>query len=239
MQIYIEHDAEDGLLLPMSYNYILQSIIYHALEKGGADISSLHDKGWQYEKRQYRLFQFSGISGHYQRKEDRILFDQKVAWEIRAADSRIIQAIAGSLAENGVNYFGKKYVNVGVSVSDKSVETEELEIRMKTPICVYETDVFTGKTLFFRPDQENFYRQVNDNFKRKYKAFTGIDPGDGIKILPQNVSLSDKVITKYKGFYLSGWKGTYFLTGQRKYLDFLYQTGLGSKNSQGFGMFEF
>ena len=32
--------------------------------------------------------------------------------------------------------------------------------------------------------------------------------------------------------------GEYELIGEPKYLDFLYQTGLGSKNAQGFGMFE-
>ena len=48
----------------------------------------------------------------------------------------------------------------------------------------------------------------------------------------------DKYLTKYKGFFINGWKGIYQLSGERKYLDFLYQTGLGAKNSQGFGMFD-
>lgn len=36
--------------------------------------------------------------------------------------------------------------------------------------------------------------------------------------------------------YLSAWKGFYALHGARKYLDFLYNIGLGSKNGAGFGM---
>ena len=48
----------------------------------------------------------------------------------------------------------------------------------------------------------------------------------------------DKYVTKYKGFYINAWFGMYVLTGKRQYLDFLYQTGIGSKNAQGFGMFE-
>ena len=35
-----------------------------------------------------------------------------------------------------------------------------------------------------------------------------------------------------------GYKGVYKLEGERKYLDFLFQVGLGSKCSQGFGMFD-
>ena len=45
-------------------------------------------------------------------------------------------------------------------------------------------------------------------------------------------------MTKYQGNYITAWYGKYLISGKRKYLDFLYQAGLGSKNSQGFGMFE-
>ena len=51
-------------------------------------------------------------------------------------------------------------------------------------------------------------------------------------------SSTRKIDTRYKGSYINAWYGTFQLKGKRKYLDFLYQTGVGSKNSQGFGMFE-
>ena len=51
-------------------------------------------------------------------------------------------------------------------------------------------------------------------------------------------SSTRKIVTRYKGSYINAWYGTFQLKGKRKYLDFLYQTGVGSKNSQGFGMFE-
>ena len=59
-----------------------------------------------------------------------------------------------------------------------------------------------------------------------------------IKIQPIQISAKDKFVTKYKQSYITGWYGIYKLIGERKYLDFLYQVGLGGKNSQGFGMFE-
>jgi CRISPR-associated endoribonuclease Cas6 len=60
----------------------------------------------------------------------------------------------------------------------------------------------------------------------------------GIHIEPLRVTQRDESVTRYKGFYITAWSGTYLLEGKRKYLDFLYQTGLGSKTSQGFGMFD-
>ncbi|MBQ8166545.1 MAG: CRISPR-associated endoribonuclease Cas6, partial [Lachnospiraceae bacterium] len=59
-----------------------------------------------------------------------------------------------------------------------------------------------------------------------------------VRLEPIKVTQKDKYVTKYKGIYVSGWKGIYQLSGEAKYLDFLYQTGLGAKNAQGFGMFE-
>lgn len=76
------------------------------------------------------------------------------------------------------------------------------------------------------------------NFIRKYYAYTGIYVPDGIMMEPISFSEKDKHVTRYKGFYLSGWTGTYRISGERKYLNFLYQAGLGAKNSQGFGMFD-
>lgn len=79
---------------------------------------------------------------------------------------------------------------------------------------------------------------INENFKRKYNAYSGVFPEENIKIETMRFSERDKYVTKYKGFYISGWYGIYRLQGKRKYLDFLYQAGLGDRNSQGFGMFD-
>lgn len=50
--------------------------------------------------------------------------------------------------------------------------------------------------------------------------------------------MGKKMVTKYQGHYIIAWYGEYILSGKRKYLDFLYQVGIGAKNSQGFGMIE-
>ena len=115
---------------------------------------------------------------------------------------------------------------------------EFLRIKTRAPICVYSTDIYTGRTQFFAPDEEEFAELVNENFLRKYLAYTGILPESGVDLVPVVITERDKFVTKYKNVYVSGWNGIYELYGEPKYLDFLYQTGLGSKNSQGFGMFD-
>ena len=50
-------------------------------------------------------------------------------------------------------------------------------------------------------------------------------------------SLKNKLVTKYKDYLITGWKGEFEIRGDAEVLDFLYQVGLGEKNSMGFGMF--
>ena len=103
---------------------------------------------------------------------------------------------------------------------------------------VFDTDKNSGKTYYYSPDEQEFYDSVYYNFLRKYCAYTGIEAIERIELYPLRISEKDKYVTKYKDFYITAWLGEYVLSGPRKYLDFLYQTGLGSKNAQGFGMFE-
>lgn len=67
---------------------------------------------------------------------------------------------------------------------------------------------------------------INDNFFRKYIACYGVVPK--LRIYMESICIINKnKCVQYKNFYISGWKGIYHLYGERKYLDFLYQTGLG------------
>ncbi len=49
----------------------------------------------------------------------------------------------------------------------------------------------------------------------------------------------NKYVTKFGGeIFITAWKGSFTLKSDVESLQFLYDTGLGSRNSQGFGMFE-
>lgn len=47
-----------------------------------------------------------------------------------------------------------------------------------------------------------------------------------------------KQVTLFKGTRITAWDGRFRLKGDPALLTFLYNTGLGTKSSQGFGMFE-
>lgn len=238
MRILIQHNIENELVLPLAYHHIIQGIIYHSLKDIYDYSSYLHDKGALYGERNYKLFTFSLLKGKYYIKNKNIIFYENITFEISSPDIFLIQRIAETIHKNGIRYGKVHYKDVDVYISDDTVEEKQIHIQMLSPVCVYSSDLQTGKTYYYAPEEDNFCRILNENFFRKYIACYGVIPTSEIEVKISKVTEKDKYVTRYKGTYITGWLGTYELWGERKYLDFLYQTGLGSKNSQGFGMFE-
>lgn len=238
MQLFVSHNLDTPLVLPLGYHHIIQSVLYRTLKQNPVYSRFLHDSGYDKGGRSFKLFTFGPLQGRYTVQEKRIIFTERVSFEVRSIEPVMLQLLKEGFESNGITYGTQTYHNIELHLTDKEIEAEELTIRMKSPICVYSTDRTTGKTMYYSPEDEAFSRYINENFRRKYQAYIGVFPEDDIRIRKEWVTPKDKYVTRYKGFYINGWNGTYVLSGKRRYLDFLYQTGLGSKNAQGFGMFE-
>ena len=240
MQIVVKHKLDKPLVLPINYNYILQSALYGAM-RGSTNINDfIHDSGFEHNNRIYKMFTFSTLRGRYRIEDKQIIFYEDVSFEVRSTESIILRSIKENLENNGIMYLNQHYDVQKVNVYDYDVENEEILIRMRTPICIHETymEDETSKTRYFSPLDEEFEQRINDNFENKYESYTMNKPNSKISIEPVSIGKKDKIVTKYKGIYISAWKGAYKIKGERKYLDFLYQVGLGEKNAQGFGMFD-
>ncbi len=238
MQLRISHEVKEPLVLPLNYQYFIQSIIYRNIGSETEYSAFLHDKGFSFMDRQYRMFVFSLLEGKYEISQGKIIFRDYVSFEVRSPEVNIVRLLKENLEQNGINYLGQHYDNIQLELLDRTITSDTIKIRMKSPICVYSTEEETKKTIYFSPNDEDFAGIVGDNFIRKYYAYKGIIPETDILLKPIRVTQKDKFVTKYKGIYVSGWKGIYELYGEPKYLDFLYQTGIGSKNAQGFGLFD-
>lgn len=238
MQLTVQFDINEPLTLPISYNHILQSILYQTLSTQPHFSDLLHNRGFTYGSRQYRLFTFSLLEGSYKVRNKRITFYDHVSFEVRSPESYLIRVLCRGFRENGIVFSRRRIENVRADMSDVSVEEPDIFVEMRTPIVVYSTDPESRRTTFYTPVDEEYSLLLNDNFVRKYQAFSDNMPESGVLIEPWQIRNKDKFVTNYKGQYITGWKGVYRISGARKYLDFLYQTGIGGKNAQGFGMFD-
>jgi len=79
---------------------------------------------------------------------------------------------------------------------------------------------------------------ISENAKKKFRAFYEREPEGEIYLNPLNLNTGNQTIISYKGTIIKGWTGIYEISGDRELMKIVYDTGLGGKNSQGFGCFE-
>lgn len=238
MQLNVYIGLETPISLPLNYNHIVQSIIYRAIGMMPDYAEFLHEEGYSREKRQYKMFQFSQLSGDYYIQNRQIIFKSYISFEIRSPEPLLIRLLGESFWNQGIQFGKTLCTDIQMELYDYTIEESEVRIQMKSPLTVYSTDSENGQTYYYHPEEKKFYERINDNFYRKYQAYYGVSPVYDLKIQKIEEGLPKKFVTKYQGSYITAWYGRYLISGKRKYLDFLYQTGLGSKNAQGFGMFE-
>ncbi len=236
MRVRFEWTADEPLELPVNYHQILQGIIYRNIQNEYGYSSFLHDEGYTYGQRRYRLFCFSDIRGEGTVKNKKITFIGPLSFEVSSPENYLIRTLEDNVSREGFMFEDHSFTHISINLSDFEVESRHLTVRALSPITVYETNDQTGKTRYFSPTDSEFEEEMNYNFQRKYEAYYGIPVTEMLQIKPIKVNDRDKCVTTYKGIYITGYYGIYSLEGPRKYLNFLYQTGLGAKNSQGFGM---
>lgn len=243
MRLTITLRGTDGTVsLPLHYQQYLQGLIYQSLsDKAFAHF--LHDHGFQKEKRSFKLFTFSRLFGeHYiEHRTKMITFIDSFQWHIGTVLPELTQQLGEYLLlQPYVNIGDQRVIIERVETEKRTIEQSEIEIDMLSPMTVYSTyETLDGKkkTQFFDPDDEVFSHLIERNFYNKYEAYYGLPPSDRLLIERVNVRKSDRVVTLFKGFYITAWKGRYKLISSPENLTFLYRVGIGGRNSQGFGMF--
>lgn len=238
MQLHIHAELNDPITLPVNYNHILQGVIYNAVfanYPNYADI--LHDDGGHYEKRIYKAFTFGPLCGKYYVENKMITFSEAIKWEIRSSDAMLITILRLYFESHGIVLKSYRIKDVEVALTNTVIRDSRVRIRQISPVLAYSTIDEDGHTYYYNPEEYGFYELTRQNALKRYSAIMG-GSIDDIAFRPVSVRNKDKVVTRYQGIVMSGWKGKYELEGDPKLIDFLYQTGLGSKNAQGFGMFD-
>ncbi|MFW6129578.1 MAG: CRISPR-associated endoribonuclease Cas6 [Atribacterota bacterium] len=239
-------EKRDSLItLPISYNYYVQSMIYHNISDKLAD--ELHKKGFPFEKRKFRMFVFSRIQGRYKtnKNDKKIIFESPISIIFSTPYNVLTQSLAEKIMKEGdIRIGGNELFINSIQVYKNKMFDSTLKIKILSPVTVYSTLYKNNdegkKTYYYNPYEEEFNELIHDNIIKKYIAFYEKEPEDkNFNIEPFKVSQRrNHVVSFYKGTVIKGWTGIYQLTGSPELIDFSYDAGLGSKNSQGFGMWE-
>ncbi|HDN84148.1 CRISPR-associated endoribonuclease Cas6 [Candidatus Aerophobetes bacterium] len=234
--------------LPLSYNYAVQSFIYHHISSNLADF--LHNKGYRYEKRVYRLFTFSRLTGKYkiEEKDGKIVFTEPFKLQISSPVSDFLQEFAETLARSqDVIIKGNHLIVSSIEVHFSPPPTSSALIRMLSPVTIYSTLLTPNgkkKVYYYSPFEPEFSQLIQKNLIKKYVSFYNKTPtSDDFKIFPVKVNKGSEKIIRYtpkKGpeTIVKGWMGVYRIQGNPELIALAYDAGLGSKSPQGFGMFD-
>jgi CRISPR-associated endoribonuclease Cas6 len=228
----------DYLILPLQYNHIIQGMIYNLMNEEIA--SFLHEKGFIYEKRSFKMFTFSRLIGNYtlNKKDGKIIFQGPVLLTISSPFDEFCNSIASSLLLKKVINLGNSDVEIEQVTFEKDiVKDNKIKICSLSPIVLYST-LFRpdGRkyTCYFQPGENEYDKLLENNLKKKYMAFYKQEITDGeVKIACLNQPRLS--IINYKNTIIKGYTGTFILSGPIPLLQIAVDSGLGSKNSQGFG----
>ncbi|MFZ2413382.1 MAG: CRISPR-associated endoribonuclease Cas6 [Candidatus Cryosericum sp.] len=256
MRIRIEvQSALDKFILPQGYNPYVQGLVNACIPE---------DIKWSgiatgTEEAHFKLFTFSQLYAksveridisprdgaesdghvHYQ-----LVMSSPVWFYLSSPSPEFIEALVPRLEQAHDLHLERNLVqSVRVAAAyPVTIPTHGLvswRIRTISPITVYQSESKDSNSArYFAPDDPLFAKLVLDNAVRKYYAWTQEKaPSDGFSITCLDHTPHLAVIS-FKDTPVHGYTGRFQLTGDAKLLSFLYESGLGGKNSHGFGMFD-
>lgn len=236
MQLKLTIKNNRVLSFPPYYNHQVQSAVYRALGQDGDFSSFIHNEGFAEGTNRFKLFTFGPLLGHYTIDGGKIRFDGNLSLEIRSPHELFIETLKASFLKSGqIKLFDETPEIRMIEITDKHIACPSINLITVSPIAA-RLHPFGGKPVYCAPDSLDFARVVAANAMSKFKSFYGEYPASKIEIVP-NGGIK-KVVTRYKDSWITAYSGRFLLSGSEKSLEFLYNAGLGCKNSQGFGMFD-
>ena len=224
--------AADPVPLPLAYNAMIQGALY---ENWRMTFPELHDRGFSDGLHRFRMFTFSPLQGHYRVQGKQIFFDGAIRLEVRSPVSELIDALCDSLQERGSMILGRNELPIiSLESADRFLFFRHALIRTLSPVTVHETKP-NGQTVYYSPEDEMFLPSLVGNLESKLRAI-GIPAAPVLSCVP-NAQTLRKRVTTFKGIYVTAYEGRFELQAEPEAMALLYYTGLGSRNSQGFGMF--
>jgi len=135
------------------------------------------------------------------------------------------------LKNKGLSYMLKK-INM---IYEETIVNSEINVKFMSPLLVRDFLEKGDSELYIGPDDERFEKRLNEIVAVQIKELkSGLGLKGKISIEPINTK---KTVIKHYGQFIDGYGGIYCLKSNPEILNYLYKSGVGSRRSHGFGMF--
>ena len=121
-----------------------------------------------------------------------------------------------------------------VLIPEKEITENKIVVKFQAPICVRKRE--NNKDYYYSYERKEFVETVKLNIQEQLKI-TNLSPEmvETFNIIPV---VAKKVIVKFYEKQIECSTGIFKLEGDVELLNYLYKSGIGSRHSAGFGMFQ-
>ncbi|ADO45631.1 CRISPR-associated protein Cas6 [Hydrogenobacter thermophilus TK-6] len=237
MILKIKLTGEGLIRLPKSYNHLLQAFFYKNTDPVLSKF--LHEIGFVYNRRRFKLFTFSKIIGKLaSRQGNLVFFEPQITVYFASPLMDIVSSAVNVFLKRENLFLGENRLRLESVELIKPTVREDVNVRCLSPITVYRTPEGETKKQFFSPWQEEFYELIKNNLIKKYQLIYGKSYKEELELKPLRISQRYKKKIVYKGSLIEAWEGYYNIRGSTQIVKLALEAGLGAKNPQGFGMVE-
>jgi CRISPR-associated endoribonuclease Cas6 len=248
MRIRVTYEILEGnkVVLPAHYNYHIHGLIYRTFSNELA--SKLHTEGFIFNKRPFKLFTFSRIleKGNLIKSGEnaKLVLGRRISFFFSSPVENIVANLGEmSFKRREFYLYGQRIYLSQLEVITPPRLEDRLFIKALSPITVYSTFKKADNekvSYYYKPYEESFQKLIEENAKKKYRVLYGKEPeGLRLSMKPYKFSVKkNRCIVFFKNTPIEGWTGIYELSGSPELIAITYNAGLGSKNSEGFGMWE-
>lgn len=232
-KLYFKLEKEE---IPIQYRKTIISYFKHSLEE-------YNQKYYQkYYNRKDPIIKQYAFSAYYKQqkieKDKIILEDQRLEINITTSDYE-----TGIILYNSFNkQKHKKYSlnnnsmtleNITIA-NEKEITTEKISVKFQAPLCIRLRE--NSKDYYYSYENEKFEETLKINIKEQLKI-TNM-PTEIVDTFTIKPIKAKKVLIKFYEKCIECSTGTFELSGNKELLKYLYKSGIGSKHSAGFGMFQ-
>lgn len=260
IKIHLENIKNDYIKIPQEYNEIAQAFIYNNLNVDTAEL--IHNSGFLYEKRKFKLFTFSRILSFSQPEKDKkyFLFKNRISIVVCSLIDKMIQELALNLIKKEKVKLGQEELKIhSIEVEKNNQISGKTKIKTLSPLTIYSTVKINNskKTYFYNPSEKEFSNLIIQNLIRKYKSYSqtnisienlSIENLSTENLLTENLNQEEtgvnyyitpikykENIVKYKNTVIKAYNGTFEVFLPEHLYFIALNAGMGNKNSQGFG----
>ena len=250
LQLHINKQRH-GDTLPFNYQYECSAVIYKIMARSDAAFAAwLHDNGFQSDRKQFKLFTYSRLHiPQYQVKGNNMkILSDTIEWYISFLPEISTQQFIQGIFSEQTFELGNKFNKIQCTVNSVEVVppphfTDTMRFNTLSPACVVLKHSDKSEE-YIAPDRPEAARLILQNLLDKYRALNGTEyPAENIHFTLKTLTIPKPVLITIKAgtpeeSRIRGFMGQLEISAPEPLMKIMYDGGIGSKNSMGFGCVE-